>query len=89
MLIVTKIETKNGAFNKVECDEGCWITSWREGNDILEYNASKVICCPLSVDVEETYYCIDEVDHNRLENARVVAEEIRRKEEEEKRKSEM
>lgn len=85
-LIIELVETKNGNFNKVTCPEGCWITSWNDGDDILTFNASKIICCPLKVDITATYHCIDEVDYNRLENARNVAEEVRRKEEEERMK---
>lgn len=86
-LNVELVETKNGSFNRVTCPEECWITSWNEGDDILEFNASKIICCPLKVDVAATYHCIEEVDYSRYENARLVAEEIRRKQELENREN--
>lgn len=74
-LIIELVETKNGNFNRITCNEGHFITSWNEGDDILEFNASKVVCCPLKVDIEATYRCITEEEFVELEKKRMEAEE--------------
>jgi hypothetical protein len=84
-LIIELVETKNGNFNKITCNEGHWITSWNEGDDILEFNASKVICCPLKVEIETTYRCIDNETYEVLEKQRDEAEKKRMEEEEKNR----
>lgn len=76
-LIVQLVETKNGNFNKITCSEGHYITSWCEGNDILEFNASKVVCCPLKVDIEATYRCITDEEWLELDTRRIEAEKIK------------
>ena len=76
-LIVELVETKNGNFNKITCSEGHYITSWKEGNDILEFNASKVVCCPLKVDIEATYRCITDAEWLELDTQRIEAEKIK------------
>lgn len=80
-LIIELVETKNGNFNKITCSEGHYITSWKEGNDILEFNASKVICCPLKVDIEATYRCITDEEWLELDTLRIEAERIKIEEE--------
>lgn len=62
-LNIEYIETKNGNFNKITCPENHFITSWKEGDDILQFNASKVVCCPLKVNIEETYRCITQEEY--------------------------
>lgn len=76
-LVVELVETKNGNFNKITCSEGHYITSWQDGDDILEFNASKVVCCPLKVDIEATYRCITEEEFVELEKKRIEAEKIK------------
>ena len=73
-LIITNVETKNGSFNKVTCTDNHYITSWNDGDPILEFNASKIVCCPLKVDIEATYRCITEEDFERLSALREEAE---------------
>lgn len=75
------VETKNGSFNRITCPDDCYITSWNEGNDILEFNASKVICCPLKVEINATYRCITEAEYKVLEAQREEAEKVRMEEE--------
>lgn len=76
-LLVELVETKNGNFNKITCSEGHYITSWRDGDDILEFNASKVVCCPLKVDIEATYRCITDEEWLELDTRRIEAEKIK------------
>ena len=51
-------------FKKVTCIEGHYLTDW-DKNDILEYSATKVMFCPIKLDLSP-YYCIDEEEHNNL-----------------------
>lgn len=83
-LIVELVETKNGNFNKVTCSEKHYITSYKDGDDILSFSASTIVCCPLSVDIATVYRCITEEEYKSLSAQRDLAEEVRRKEELEK-----
>lgn len=83
-LIVELVETKNGNFNRVICPENHYITSYKDGDDILSFSASVVVCCPLSVDITTVYRCITEEEYKSLSAQRDLAEEVRRKEELEK-----
>lgn len=87
-LIVELVETKNGNFNRVTCPENHYITSYKDGDDILSFSASVVVCCPLSVDITTVYRCITEEEYKSLSAHRDLAEEVRRKEELEKREKE-
>lgn len=80
-LIITKVDTKNGSFNKVTCTENHYITSWNDGDPILEFNASTVVCCPLKIDIEATYRCITTEEFERLTKLREEAELARINEE--------
>ena len=62
-LVVEYIETKNGNFHKVTCPDGHFITSWNSEDDIRQFNASKIVCCPLKVDIEATYRCITQEEY--------------------------
>lgn len=79
-LNVTFVETKNGNFYKLTCTEECYITNWNEGDDILEFNASRQICFAKK-ELIENYHCISNEDYERLEKLRREAE-IKREEEE-------
>lgn len=76
-LVVQLVETKNGNFNRITCPENHYITGWHEGDDILEFNASKIVCCPLKVDIEATYRCITDEEWVTLEGQRAEAEKIK------------
>ena len=73
-LIIELVETKNGNFNRITCPENHYITSWHDEDDILEFNASKIVCCPLKVDIEATYRCITDEEWVALEGQRAEAE---------------
>lgn len=73
---VELVETKNGNFNRITCPDDCYITNWNDGDDILEFNASKIICCPLNVDVNATYRCITEDEYTNLKNRKDEAEKM-------------
>jgi len=78
-LITELIETKNGSYHKTTCVDGHYITNFNEEiDDILTFSATKTLCTPLSVNVQEEYHCIDDADFSRLENAKIAAEEIER-----------
>ena len=77
ILNIELVETKNGNFNRITCPENHYITSWREEDDILEFNASKIVCCPLKVDIEATYRCITDEEWITLEGQRAEAEKIK------------
>lgn len=72
--VIELVETKNGSFNKTTCEEGHWITNWKEGDDILNFNASKIVCTPLSVDVNKEYRCVSDEEYERLTKEREVKE---------------
>lgn len=50
MLIERNDELK---FNKLIATEGMVITDFKDGDDILEYNSSKLIYCPLSINLDK------------------------------------
>jgi hypothetical protein len=41
----------------LRCPEGCRITSWNEGDDILNYSSFSVAYCPVDADTS-IYHCI-------------------------------
>ena len=45
-------------FNEMRSNEGYVLTSYIDGDDILEYYSTTVICAPKAVDVEHKYRTI-------------------------------
>ena len=45
-------------FNEMRSAEGYVLTSYIDGDDILEYYSTTVICAPKSVDIEHKYRTI-------------------------------
>ena len=41
----------------LKCSEGCKITSWNEGDDILKYTSFSVAYCPADIDTS-IYHCV-------------------------------
>ena len=48
----------------LKCTEGCKITSWNEGDDILDYTSFSVAYCPYNTDTS-IYHCVSVEDHDR------------------------
>ena len=45
-------------FNEMRSNEGYVLTSYIDGDDILEYYSTTVICAPKAVDIEHKYRTI-------------------------------
>ncbi len=45
-------------FNEIRPNEGYVLTSYTDGDDILEYYSTTVICAPKAVDIEHKYRTI-------------------------------
>ena len=72
-LIVDIVKTKNGNFQKLTCTEGHYITSWKDTDDIKDFSASRIVCCPLTINVYETYRCITDAEWLELSSAQLKA----------------
>lgn len=48
----------------LKCTEGCKITSWNEGDDIMEYTSFSVAYCPIDADMS-IYHCISMEDDEK------------------------
>lgn len=58
----------------LRCPEGCRITSWKEGDDILDYSSFSVAYCPVNADTS-IYHCISaEEDEKKLAEQLVKVE---------------
>ena len=44
-------------FMQISCTEGCKITSWKEGDDIKDYNSFEIAYCPKDADLS-IYHCV-------------------------------
>lgn len=53
-------------FKEIYCSEGHWITDWKEGDDIVEFNACKVVYTGVDRDIND-FRCITDEEKNRLE----------------------
>lgn len=63
--------------NKLSCSEGCKMTSWKEGDDIMEYSSFTVAYCPKDADTS-IYYCISDEEDERLMQEQLIEMEIRK-----------
>jgi hypothetical protein len=76
-MITQKNDTYN--FYQLTADEGMTITKWLETDDIKDYNAGKVICCPLTTDLSIYYEITDERDAElRARQEEAIKEEMER-----------
>jgi hypothetical protein len=48
----------------LKCTEGCKITSWNEGDDIMEYTSFSVAYCPIDADTS-IYHCVSMEDDEK------------------------
>lgn len=59
---------------KLSCSKGCKMTSWVEGDDILDYSSFTIAYCPANTDTS-IYHCIEDSEDERLmELQRIEAE---------------
>lgn len=72
-----KIETKE-KFIVLTAEDGQSLTTWKDGDNILEFNASKLIYCPLSFDYS-AYRDIDDKEVKKLkeEQKEAINKQIR------------
>lgn len=49
----------------ISCPEGCRITSWKEGDDILEYTSFEIAYAPANADLT-IYHCVSVEMDERL-----------------------
>lgn len=77
----TKEFNEQFRFWVISCPEGCMITRWNEGDDILDYSAFEVAYCPENADIT-AYHCISVEDHEMLmaEQMNKINEEERKNE---------
>lgn len=55
----------------ISCPEGCKITSWNEGDDIMDYSSFTVAYCPANTDTS-IYHCISVEDDERLMKEQMI-----------------
>ena len=82
-------EVKEGYFLHVHTEDGYFLTSWKEGDDIKEYSGSICMYAPIMEDYPD-YRVISEIEHNNLEKMRdeeLVKESKRMREEERNREN--
>ena len=58
------LHIETSIFIKLYSDEGYFITSYKEGDDIKEYSASTILYCPLTFDTS-IYRVIDAETNER------------------------
>ena len=49
----------------VKCSKGHKITTWNEGDDILEYGSFTIAYCPKDADLD-VFHCVTEAEDARL-----------------------
>lgn len=62
---------------KLSCNEGCKITSWNGGDDIMDYSSFIIAYCPADTDTS-IYHCITDEEDERL--MKLQEEEINKRE---------
>ena len=73
---ITKEYNEKCNFWILRCPEGCKITSWNEGDDILEYSSFEQAYCPQNADLD-IYHCISgEEDEKHMKEQQDKIREI-------------
>lgn len=49
----------------LRCPEGCKVTSWNEGDNVLDYSSFAIAYCPKNTDLS-VYHCITIEEDERL-----------------------
>lgn len=62
--------TEKDKFNEIRPTEGYVLTSYADGDDILEYYSTTIICAPKTVDVEHKYKAITIEEDAKLKEAK-------------------
>lgn len=73
-----KTEIHPMGFMIITCPEGDYLTSWKEGDDYLNYSATKIIYTKKMDNPEDVYHCITEAEHEKYQKLHEKAEEERR-----------
>lgn len=68
-----KIET-NDKFKKITPEEGLVLTSFKEGDDIINYTSARVIYCPLTTEISDLREITEEEDARYQEESLKAAE---------------
>lgn len=68
-----KIET-NDKFKKITPEEGLILTSFKEGDDIINYTSARVIYCPLTTEISDLREITEEEDARYQEEGLKAAE---------------
>jgi hypothetical protein len=58
-------------FKKVTCKEGHYITDW-DREDILKYTSSKIMYCPININLD-VFYCVTDEENDRLMDEQIQA----------------
>lgn len=61
----------------LKCTEGCKITSWNEGDDIMEYTSFSVAYCPIDADTS-IYHCVSMEDDEKYMAEQVKLEKLQK-----------
>lgn len=76
---------EKGNYWTVKCTKGHKITTWKEGDDILEYGSFSIAYCPKDANLD-AFHCVTEEEDAKY--LALQAEAIAKKIEEEKEKEE-
>lgn len=68
-------------FQKVHCIEGHYLTTFNDGDDIMNFYASPVLFAPEDIDIKGMYHCITEEQyqeyiHQKEEAEKAIEEQI-------------
>lgn len=61
-----KIET-NDKFKKITPDEGMVLTSFKEGDDIINYTSARLMYCPLNLELNDLREITEEEDSKYMD----------------------
>ena len=62
--------TEKEKFNEIRPTEGYVLTSYTDGDDMLEYYSTTIICAPKAVDIESKYKAITIEEDAKLKEAK-------------------
>lgn len=62
--------TEKEKFNEIRPNEGYVLTSYTDGDDIMTYYSTTIICAPKAVDIEHKYRTITLEEDAKLKEAK-------------------
>ena len=62
--------TEKEKFNEMRSNEGYVLTSYTDGDDIMTYYSTTIICAPKTVDIETKYKAITIEEDAKLKEAK-------------------